>query len=191
VGVGQAVIPLKYPERFTPYRPTRIEIAPRELIRITRNGKTKDGHRLNNGSVYSVKGFDRQGRIILANGWKLGDESAFIDHAYVITSHSAQGKTVRHAIVAESSTSFPAASAEQFNVSVSRGRRTTIYTDDKHALREAVQRADDRMTATEFINGRVSSTKARHRGMRRDVGELDGAYHPPRNERELAVSHER
>ena len=53
--------------------------------------------------------------------------------------------------------SAPAISAEQFYVSVSRARdRCTVYSDMAPAqLREAVQRSDRRMSATELMGGQA------------------------------------
>ena len=31
----------------------------------------------------------------------------------------------------------------------------TIYTDDKEALREAITQSDERLSATEFVNGKA------------------------------------
>ena len=70
------------------------------------------------------------------------------------TSHASQGRNVQCVFVGQSSESFVASSREQFYVSASQGReRVTIYTDDKEALLDAVKRSDERLTATEFING--------------------------------------
>ncbi len=76
-------------------------------------------------------------------------------HGYVVTSHAAQGKNIKHhVLVGQSSLSFPASSREQFYVSCSRARqRVTIYTDDKEALLEAIDQSDERVSATEFVNG--------------------------------------
>jgi hypothetical protein len=74
----------------------------------------------------------------------------------VVTSHASQGNTVDDVFVGQSSLSFPASSREQWLVSVSRSRkRVTIYTDDKEALREAVTHSHDRLSPTEFVNGKA------------------------------------
>jgi hypothetical protein len=71
------------------------------------------------------------------------------------TSHASQGGTVDRVLIGQSSESFPASSREQFYVSASRGRKKVlVYTDDKEALRDAINRSDDRLTATEFVAGR-------------------------------------
>ena len=47
---------------------------------------------------------------------------------------------------------LPAANTAQFYVSASRGRKSvSVFTDDKQALREAVQKTDKRLSATEVF----------------------------------------
>ncbi|MBW7904829.1 MAG: relaxase domain-containing protein [Phycisphaerae bacterium] len=156
VVVNDEPLPLDQAERFQVYRPSVLPIAPGDVLRITRNGTTADGrHRLNNGALYAVRGFDASGNIVLANGWTVSKDYGHLAHGYVVTSHASQGKTVDRVFIGQSSDSLPASSREQFYVSVSRGReQATIYTDDKEALLEAVSRSDDRLTATEFVAGR-------------------------------------
>ncbi|MCC6358745.1 MAG: relaxase domain-containing protein [Phycisphaerales bacterium] len=156
VTVGDEPLPLDQAERFQVYRPTVLPVAPGDVLRITRNGTTADGeHRLNNGALYTVRGFDAGGNIVLANGWTVSRDYGHLAHGYVVTSHASQGKTVDRVFIGQSSDSLPASSREQFYVSVSRGReRATIYTDDKDSLLDAVNRSDDRLTATEFVAGR-------------------------------------
>jgi ATP-dependent exoDNAse (exonuclease V) alpha subunit len=145
-------------------RTTRI--AAGDLIRITHNGMSLDGkHRLDNGAIYQVKGFDETGNLKLANGWTVGRDFGHFTHGYAVTSFASQGRTVDHVFIAEGQESLPAANNPQFYVSVSRARRSaTIYTDDKAALREAVERSDDRITATE-----LAESKLRERVRRRDA----------------------
>lgn len=123
---------------------------------MTRNGTTADGqHRLNNGATFTVKDFDCKGNIMLTNGWRVARDFGHVAYGYVVTSHAAQSRTVNRVFIGESSESYTAASREQIYVSVSRGRqRATIYTDDKEAMLDAVSRSNDRMSATEFMNGR-------------------------------------
>lgn len=159
VMVGDGPLPLDQAARFQVYRAASLPLAAGDLVRITRNGSTVDGaHRLNNGATYQVKAFDRRGNIVLANGWKLAGDYGHLTHGYVATSHASQGRTVDRVLIAQSSESLPASSMEQFYVSASRGRESVaIYTEDKEALLDAVSQADDRMTATELVNGRGRS----------------------------------
>jgi ATP-dependent exoDNAse (exonuclease V) alpha subunit len=156
VKVGPGPQPLSEASKFQVFRPNVLPIAPGDVIRITRNGETADGkHRLNNGAIFPVKTFDANGDIVLANGWTVANDYGFLSLGYCITSHAAQGKTVDHVFIGQSSQSFPASSREQFYVSASRGRKSvTVYTDDKESLLDAVSRTDDRLSATELVTGR-------------------------------------
>lgn len=160
--VGNDPLPLSEAAKFTVYRPDTLPVARGDILRITRNGSTADGRRrLNNGATFTVKDFDAKGNIVLTNGWKIAKEFGHIAYGYVVTSHASQGRTVDRVLIGESAQSFPAASREQFYVSVSRGRQqATIYTDDKDALLAAVNRSDDRLSATEFLNGRELRERA-------------------------------
>jgi hypothetical protein len=134
-------------------------------VRVTQNGFTLDRkHRLNNGAVYAVAGFTPGGDIRLDNGWVVGREFGFLAHAYAVTSHASQGRDVDRVFIAQGAESFPASSREQFYVSVSRGKeQAVVYTDDKAALRRAVLRGEDRLSATELMHRRKPSRLARLR----------------------------
>jgi len=162
VAVGERELPLDQAARFQLFRAGEIAVAPGELLRITRNGTTADGkHRLNNGALVTVKGFDRKGDIVLANGWKVARDYGHLAYGYVVTSHASQGKTVDRVFIGQSARSFAASSREQFYVSASRGRQqAVVYTDDKQALMEAVSRSDERMTATELVREKLSRETA-------------------------------
>jgi conjugative relaxase-like TrwC/TraI family protein len=152
---GDRPLPLDQAARFQAFHSTTITLAPGDVVRITHNGMTADGkHRLNNGSLYRVDRFDDEGNIMLNNGWTVGKQFSHLTHGYVVTSHASQGKTVDRVFVGQSSQSFPASSREQFYVSCSRAKeRVTIYTDNKNDLREAINQSDERVSATEFVNG--------------------------------------
>jgi conjugative relaxase-like TrwC/TraI family protein len=146
----QQQIDLKQADRFTVYRQEEIRLAKGDRIRITKGSKTREGTRINNGDMFTVAGFTRDGHIKLNTGKTLDKEFGHLTHGYVTTSHSSQGKTVDHVFIAQSSQSVPASSQQQFYVSISRGReQCRIYTDDKRALEQAVKRDGQRMTARE------------------------------------------
>lgn len=181
---GDRKPPVEHASRYSVFRSRAIQIAPGDLIRITHNGTTADGeHRLDNGAIYTVKGFEKGGNLRLANGWIIGREFGHFTHGYAVTSYASQGRTVDHVFIAEGEESLPAASNPQFYVSVSRARRSaTIYTHDKAALREAIDRSDDRLTATEFV------AKQRHDRERRKITEVA----PPRDrDRSRELVHDR
>jgi ATP-dependent exoDNAse (exonuclease V) alpha subunit len=159
-------LPLDQAARFQAFHATTLNLAAGDMVRITHNGQTADGkHRLDNGSLYRIKRFDKTGEIILDNNWRIAKDFGFLDHGYVVTSHTSQSKTVDRVFVGQSSDSFPASSREQFYVSASRARfRVTVYTDSKDALLEAIDQSDERLSATELVNGQLR------------FGELDRVY---------------
>jgi conjugative relaxase-like TrwC/TraI family protein len=161
ITVGKSGLPLDQASRFQVFRKHTIKLGAGDRVRVSRNGKTADGaHRLDNGAIYKIQDISKDGDMTLDNGWKMARDFGFLDYGYATTSYSAQSKTVDHVFIAESSMSARAASKEQFYVSVSRGRsRATIYTDDKEALRESVQKYDDRLSASEVMSDR---TQRRH-----------------------------
>jgi conjugative relaxase-like TrwC/TraI family protein len=147
-----APLPLSQAARFQVYEASTLPLAAGDTVRITQNGFTADKrHRLNNGALYAVEAIDKNGDLLLKNGWTIDREFGHLAHGYVTTSHASQGKTVDRVFIAQSSESAGAASREQIYVSASRAKeRCTIYTDDKDALLAAVRRSGVRMAATEL-----------------------------------------
>ncbi len=138
---------------WTACLPDTLRLTAGDSLRITANGKDLSGtHRLNNGATYTVAGFTDAGNIKLNNGWTLSKDYGHLAHGYAVTSHAAQGRTVDRVLIAQSAQSFPASGKEQFYVSISRGKQAaTIYTSDKEALRDAIQREDHRMLASDLV----------------------------------------
>ena len=153
VTVGTSALPLDQAARFQAFRTGSLKVAAGDVLRITRNGTTADGkHRLNNGAIVKVKSFSKKGDLVLANGWTVARDFGHLAYGYVATSHASEGKTVQRVLIGQSAESLPASSREQIYVSVSRGReQAVIYTDDKKILLAAVNRSEDRVTATELV----------------------------------------
>jgi ATP-dependent exoDNAse (exonuclease V) alpha subunit len=158
VAAGQK-LPLARAERFEVYRPSTLAVAVNDRLRVTANGKTKDGkHTLTNGSILTVRGFTKEGDPIVDHGWVIAKDWGHLAHGYCVTSHASQGKTVDKVFVGLSSQSFPAATQRSFYVPVTRGReQALVFTDSKADLFKAVQRKDEPMSATELAQ------LARHR----------------------------
>jgi conjugative relaxase-like TrwC/TraI family protein len=157
---GQRVAATEYrpkqakPEHFAVYAPGEIQLAEGDTIRITANGRDKTGkHELNNGSTYRIAGFTGDGEIKLPNGWVLDKDFGHFTNGLVVTSYASQGRTVDRVLIAMGHESQPAISAEQFYTSVSRARqKATIFTNiSPTLLREAIQRGDPRLSATELM----------------------------------------
>lgn len=132
------------------FRAETIEVAIGDRLRLLQNTNSLDGKRLNNGTVFGVTAIE--GDLMILNGvHRVRLDSGILDHGYVSTSHSSQGKTAEKIIISQSSNSLNASSLEQFYVSSSRGRdEISIWTDSKADLLEAVMKSDQRMLATEF-----------------------------------------
>jgi hypothetical protein len=158
--VGVDPIPLELAERFNLYRPSELGVAAGDVVRVTANGPTADGHRVSNGQTFTVRDVADDGTLTLNNGWRLGPTFGHLDYGYCTTSHASQGKTVDRVIIAESSDSFAAAGREQLYVSVSRGRtQCSLYTDDVRGLLNVVSGTNDRITATELTRHLVHRSR--------------------------------
>lgn len=147
-------LPLDHADRFQLFNKRKKNFAVGDRIRITNNGKTADGkHALNNGNMYTIGAINEKGNIVLKeNGWEIERDFGHFTHGYVVTSFAAQGKSVDHVFIGQSSDSFAASSNQQFYVSVSRGKRNaTIYTHSKSELAEAIQKSEERLTASELM----------------------------------------
>jgi conjugative relaxase-like TrwC/TraI family protein len=151
VGEG-AEAPTELAKRFEAYRPTQFALAVGDRVRVTAGGKTKDGeHRLSNGSLLTVQGFNKRGDIIVDHGWLVDRDFGHLTHGYVVTSHASQGVTVDKVFVGVSSQSFPATYQRTAYVAVTRGKeQAQIFTDDRKELLNAVSRPDDPLSATEL-----------------------------------------
>jgi conjugative relaxase-like TrwC/TraI family protein len=188
VKVGAGPLPLEQAGRFTVFRSRELELATGDVIRVTHNGWSKNGlHRLNNGSIYTIRSFTKSGDIVLNNGWVVAKDFSHFDFGYCITSYAAQGKTVKHRVlVAQGNMSLPATSKESFYVAASRAKESVaVYCADKEALREAISESDERLSATELVNqARVRAIVELHRRLTR-------LNHDPVVTRERELVHER
>lgn len=160
---AKLVLPLDNAKNFSVYAPESLPLASGDKVRITKNGfcSGKGGkHRLNNGAVFEVAGFNKSGDIKLNNGWTVSKDFGHLSHGYCLTSHASQGSTVDRVFIAQSSASAPAASKEQFYVSASRGRESVkIYTDNRETLRESVGASSVRLSAVELMKNTKEKEK--------------------------------
>lgn len=164
----RVVLPLDQAARYQVYEIQRLGVAAGDTIRITQNGRTEDGHAVNNGALYQVKTIAEDGTIVLANDWRLGQDFGHLTHGYVTTSHASQGRTVQRVFLAQGEESFPASFLEQFYVSVSRGTESCrIYTSDTQELLQRVRESGQRTSATELIEGTVTRKPVNIRELRR------------------------
>ena len=153
---------LQQAARFQVFEAKSVALAQGDRIRITQNGFSRETRRgagsaksrLNNGDVFNVAGFEKNGDIKLSNGFVVPRNYGGLTHGYVVTSHASQGATVDKVLIALGTESLAAANRQQFYVSVSRGREAVrLYTDDKAAVMEAVKANPLRLSATELMEG--------------------------------------
>ncbi len=160
----QTLLPAGQADRFEVYRTAEIGIASGDRIRITRNGRAKSegpakGLRLNNGDVYAVEGFTKDGGIKLDSGKVLAKDYGHFNYGYVDTSHASQGKTVDRVFIATGNESLPATNRAQWYVSVSRGREAAkVYVDSKENVRNAIARTGERISAVEMTGTKVRTS---------------------------------
>jgi len=145
-----------------------LDLARGDLIRITHNGRTKEGKRISNGQNYTVQGFTKDGSIKLNGGKTLGRQFGHLAYGYVSTSHAAQGKTADDVFIAQSLMSFGASNIKQFYVSASRAKhRVKIYTECKEELLKAVSKPADRLSARELAGDRFKAPIHKNRHLQR------------------------
>ena len=152
-----ALLPMDKADRFDLFDKRQIGLSKGDAVRITRNGMDANEKRLNSGQSLEVVRVTKAGEILLRNAqskatYKLDKGFGHIAHAYCVTSHASQGKTVDEVFIAQPAATFDATNSKQFYVSVSRGReRCRIYTDDKAQLLAHAKRLGDRQSAIELM----------------------------------------
>ena len=145
-------LPYQNPKQYSVFQKSSIALNQGDLIKPTLNLKSKDRKsKLNNGTPQQIKGFTKQGDIVLANGKTLDKHAYHIAHNYVSTSHAAQGATVNDVYISMTEASLGAVNEQSLYVSVSRGKsKVQLVTDNKKALKRAIERTGERKTAREL-----------------------------------------
>ncbi len=151
------LLPLERSKDFELYQQSQLPLSKGDWVRLTRNGFDQQNKRLNNGELLKVSSVNKKGELVLQNRlsktkFRLGQDYGHLAHAYCITSHASQGKTVDEVFIFQPAATFPATDAKQFYVSVSRGRDGVhVYTDHKEELMQYAQRLGDRTSALELV----------------------------------------
>ena len=159
-----ADVPLSEAAKFQLYRPEAVSLAVGDKLRFTGTVKTHAGESLKNGDARHVAGFTQIGDIRLDDGQVIAGDAGHFRLGFVDTSFSSQGQTVDRAIVAMPEATLPAVSQEQLYVSASRAReKLTIYTDDKEAVREAIQASSRKLAALDLLAGAEAEDAERRR----------------------------
>ena len=142
-------------DRLTVCQPRELSVAKGDRLNLKANRKLASGGRVTNGELVTVKTVRADGGVELTDGRVLDKSFREFLPGYAVTSYGSQGKTVDYVLFSDS-TIKPATNAQQWYVTISRGRRgIRIFTPDKQQLRENVTRSGHRPLAMEFATGFV------------------------------------
>lgn len=157
------ILPTEKSKDYEVYEKSLIPIARKDIVRVTRNGFDLQKKDLLNGQMFEVLKVSNSGKIQLRNlisktEYEINQDFGHLSHAYCITSHASQGKSVDQVLIAQPAATFPATSSKQFYVSVSRGKEgVKIYTDKKQELMEHAAKLGDRQSAIELVSGKTDT----------------------------------
>jgi conjugative relaxase-like TrwC/TraI family protein len=131
--------------------PLEIPITQGDRLHLKANRRLATGARLTNGELVVVKSVGIHGDIELTDGRVLDRSFREFLPGYAVTSSGSQGKTVDYVLFSDS-TIKAATNAQQWYVTISRGRRgIRIFTPDKIQLRENLARSGHRPLALELV----------------------------------------
>ena len=140
-------------DKITVCLPREIPVAQGDKLHLKANRKLASGARVTNGELVTVKSVHADGKIEPADGRVLDKSFREFLPGYAVTSYGSQGKTVDYVLFSDS-TIKAATNAQQWYVTISRGRRgVRIFTPDKEQLRENLARSGHRPLALEFAGG--------------------------------------
>ncbi|MGO8838237.1 MAG: AAA family ATPase, partial [Limisphaerales bacterium] len=140
-------------DKITVCLPCEIPVAQGDKLHLKANRKLASGARVTNGELVVIKSVHADGKIELTDGRVLDKGFREFLPGYAVTSYGSQGKTVDYVLFSDS-TIKAATNAQQWYVTISRGRRgICIFTPDKEQLRENLARSGHRPLALEFAGG--------------------------------------
>ena len=148
-------------DRITVCQARELSVANGERLLLKANRELASGGRVTNGELVTVKFVRGDGDVELTDGRVLDKSFREFLPGYAVTSYGSQGKTVDYVLFSDS-TVKPATNAQQWYVTISRGRRgIRIFTPDKQQLCENVTRSGHRPLALEFATGSVPRRRLR------------------------------
>ena len=160
-----ATLPAGFADRFQVYQSGTQSNAKGDQIRITKNGMLKvhgqaEGIRVNNGDIYPVEGYTKEGDIRLPGGKLLPRDYGHFTLGYTDTSHRSQAKTVDRVFIAVDEHAPKATNRTQWYVSWSRGRDAGLaVVADKKAAMETVKHGGQRLSALELMKDDIGVEK--------------------------------
>jgi ATP-dependent exoDNAse (exonuclease V) alpha subunit len=141
--------------------PRPLALTSGDRLHLKANRRLAAGSRVANGELVTVKAVRRDGAVELEDGRVLDASYREFSPGYAVTSYGSQGKTVDYVLFSDS-TIKAATNAQQWYVTISRGRRgIRIFTPDKEQLRENVIRPGHRPLALDLAPGIVFQSRQR------------------------------
>lgn len=156
----------------TLYAKAEIDIAPGDVLRITKNDRALGLH---NGDRVKVEAVDADVVVVKTDKGSTvalqTHQPLHVQHGYATTVHSAQGLTA-HRVLIDANTKSLTTNRAVFYVAISRPQyELKLYTDDRPALKAAVARIPKKFAALElrtpFSEHQVVNQKHRQIGIRR------------------------
>jgi conjugative relaxase-like TrwC/TraI family protein len=161
VGGRFVTVSNKMLDRISVCQAREIAVTTGDRLHLKVNRRLASGGRVTNGELVAVESVRADGSIELADGRVLDASFREFLPGYAVTSYGSQGKTVDYVLFSDS-TIKAATNAQQWYVTISRGRRgIRIFTPDKEQLRENVTRSGHRPLALE-----LAGTSIPRRGVR-------------------------
>ncbi len=153
VGGRFVTVSNKMLDRVSVCLPRECAVSTGDRLHLKANRKLASGGRATNGELVTVKSVRLDGVVELTDGRVLDSSFREFLPGYAVTSYGSQGKTVDYVLFSDS-TIKAATNAQQWYVTISRGRRgIRIFTPDKEQLRENVTRSGHRPLALELAGG--------------------------------------
>jgi hypothetical protein len=145
-----STVPFRFVNRITVCQRKELALASGDRLQLKANARTRNGQRVANGELVTVKKLGADGRITLTDGRILEKDYRQFVRGFAITSYASQGKTVDHVLFSDSAIKA-ATNQQQWYVTISRGRKgISIFTSDKRQLRENVLRSGNRELAIDL-----------------------------------------
>lgn len=150
--------------KISVYESERTELAPGDVVRVTRNNAELD---LANGQRLKVLAV-RRDQVTLTDGTRQvdlpSDRPLHLDHAHATTVHSAQGLTCDRVLIDANSRSL-ATATDVYYVAISRARQDAqIYTDDRAKLPAAISKDHVKHAALDVRRNYGVHSRDRERG---------------------------
>jgi ATP-dependent exoDNAse (exonuclease V) alpha subunit len=150
----RSTLSYRYTDRIAVASAAEMAVAPGDRLQLKFNGKSVEGTTLNNGELVTVRNLRKDGALVVEgdDGMRktLSHNQRLFTRGFAVTSYGSQGKTVDTVLLADAANSA-ATSANQWYVSISRGRKkVVVFTSDKDGLRANIQRAGERELALDI-----------------------------------------